>query len=554
MTDKNATAAFGSHIRTLFSVGAMGALTDGALLDHFARGGEPAEPAFATLVERYGPMVLRVCRNLLADAHQAEDAFQVTFLLLARRSGAIHKPEELAGWLHRVARRVALRARAQTDRRKETEMPQAAEIAVVAGDSVERDELRAIIHQEIDRLDNTQRLPIVLSALEGLSHEEAAQRLRWPLGTVKSRLLRGRRRLEERLMRRGLAPAIALAVASATDAATAVPLALAMATTRIAVAGHQASNAAAMSATAASLLKDELSAMVIAKLTIVSGANLAASAAVVLIGVALARHAQGIEPQATKAKVPVAKSPITTQAKNNGSKSLPAPTSLTASGRVVDADGTPLAGANVFIREWALQRVRGMPAKEIERLQRGAEIQDILAQTATDEQGGFHFAGVLAPAFTFSGAEELGKTVFPWDIVALAPRHGVAWRQLTPGNQRTAVTLSLPAEGTLRGRLVEPGGKPIAGARVRVYGIDRLGHVDPRGIETDDRLNLSSSSIPLIATTGADGRFAFGGFPATSWPHCKSPSLATSSSSSTPRRPANHCRKSRSQPTFKIRR
>jgi hypothetical protein len=105
----------------------------------------------------------------------------------------------------------------------------------------------------------------------------------------------------------------------------------------------------------------------------------------------------------------------------------------------------------------------------------GEVIPDVLAQSQTDETGKFHFAGVVAPAFTFAGAEWVDKTVFPWDIVAIAPGHGVAWRQLTPGNQRIAITLSLPAEGTLRGRLVEPGGKPIAGARVRVFGIDRLG-------------------------------------------------------------------------------
>jgi hypothetical protein len=90
MADRCLTAAFGTQIRRLFDVGATGAMTDAALLDHFARGGEAAEPAFATLVERHEPMVLGVCRNLLDDSHAAEDAFQVTFLLLARRAGSIH--------------------------------------------------------------------------------------------------------------------------------------------------------------------------------------------------------------------------------------------------------------------------------------------------------------------------------------------------------------------------------------------------------------------------------------------------------------------------------
>ena len=126
MADRPSTPTIDKQIRTLFSIGATGAMTDGALLEHFARGGEAAEPAFASLVERHGPMVMRVCRNVLADLHLAEDAFQVTFLLLARRAGSIHKPDALAGWLHRVARRVAIRARVRTNRRNDREQAQAA--------------------------------------------------------------------------------------------------------------------------------------------------------------------------------------------------------------------------------------------------------------------------------------------------------------------------------------------------------------------------------------------------------------------------------------------
>ena len=218
MANKNSAITFGKQIRTLFDVGALGAMPDRGLLDHFARGGETSEAAFATLVERHGPLVLRVCRHLLADGHLAEDAFQVTFLLLARRARSIHDPDALAGWLHRVARRVALRARAGIRRRNDRERPEAGEIAVAADNPLERDELCAIVHEEIDRLGDAQRLPILLCALEGLSHEEAAQRLRWPVGTVKSRLVRGRRRLEGRLARRGLAPALALAAARCRDA------------------------------------------------------------------------------------------------------------------------------------------------------------------------------------------------------------------------------------------------------------------------------------------------------------------------------------------------
>ena len=218
MANRNSAITFGKQIRTLFDVGALGAMPDRGLLDQFARGGETSEAAFATLVERHGPMVLRVCRQLLADGHLAEDAFQVTFLLLARRARSIHDPDALAGWLHRVARRVALRAVGEVRRRNDRERLGAGEIAVDDDNPLERDELCAIVHEEIDRLGDAHRLPILLCALEGLSHEEAAQRLRWPVGTVKSRLVRGRRRLEGRLARRGLAPALALVAGVAASA------------------------------------------------------------------------------------------------------------------------------------------------------------------------------------------------------------------------------------------------------------------------------------------------------------------------------------------------
>jgi len=184
MADRIAATTLGKQFRALFDLGAPGSMTDRGLLDHFTRGGEASEAAFATVVERHGPMVLRVCRHLLADGHLAEDAFQVTFLLLARRARSIHNPDALAGWLHRVARRVALRALSRIQRRNDRERRAEGEIAVAADNRVERDELCAFVHQEIDRLADAQRLPILLCAVEGLSHEEAVQRLRWPVGTV----------------------------------------------------------------------------------------------------------------------------------------------------------------------------------------------------------------------------------------------------------------------------------------------------------------------------------------------------------------------------------
>jgi RNA polymerase sigma factor (sigma-70 family) len=322
MADSSSRIALGSQIRTLFDAGALGALADRGLLDHFAKGGETSDAAFATLVERHGSMVLRVCRQLLADRQLAEDAFQVTFLLLARRARTIHDPDALAGWLHRVARRVALRALAGIRRRIDRERLAAGALAVAADTPLERAELCAIVHEEIDRLSNSQRLPILLCALEGLSHEEAAQRLHWPVGTVKSRLVRGRRRLEGRLARRGLAPALALAavVVGKPASAASVPLALVVAVTRAAlqsaaVTARTAGPASlSISASTSILMQKALGALFLAKVALVAGAALAAVAAAVLIALALAgpirQPVQEIKPRSQQALSTKAKAPI----------------------------------------------------------------------------------------------------------------------------------------------------------------------------------------------------------------------------------------------------
>src|SRR5262245_64792254 len=106
-------------LRTLFGVGAIGRLSDGQLLDRFlARRDDVAEAAFAVLVERHGPMVLRTCRGILRDAHDAQDALQATFLVLARQAGSIRSRESVAGWLYGVACRVSARAKGEAVRRR----------------------------------------------------------------------------------------------------------------------------------------------------------------------------------------------------------------------------------------------------------------------------------------------------------------------------------------------------------------------------------------------------------------------------------------------------
>ena len=199
-------------IRALFSAGRVGGLTDQELLEGFtSRDGDDAELAFASLVERHGPMVLRVCRTVLRDAHEAEDAFQATFLILALKARSIRGRDSLTSWLYSVAYNVAATARSSAARRRSHEL-KAGQSRPIAFTEDARDDLGPLIHEELDRIPERYRAVLVLCCLEGLTQHQAAQQLGWPLGTVQSRLARGRERLRARLARRGLAPSTAVLV------------------------------------------------------------------------------------------------------------------------------------------------------------------------------------------------------------------------------------------------------------------------------------------------------------------------------------------------------
>jgi RNA polymerase sigma factor (sigma-70 family) len=201
----NGQHAFVQHLQTLFDAGSVGELTDRQLLERFTG---HDELAFAVLVKRHGPMVLRACRAILRDRHEAEDAFQATFMVLARKAGSLWVRDSLGPWLFRVASRVAACANSAARRRQAHEQ-KAAELAALnrGRDDPSRDDRDAMVHEEVDRLPQPYRAAIVLCDLEGLTQEQAARRLGWPAGTVRSRLARGRDRLRDRLTRRGLAPA-----------------------------------------------------------------------------------------------------------------------------------------------------------------------------------------------------------------------------------------------------------------------------------------------------------------------------------------------------------
>jgi len=190
------------------TIGAEGVklLPDEQLIELFLNQPEDqAEAAFRAMVVRHGPMVLGVCRHILNQHQDAEDAFQATFIVLARKAGSIHDRRVLARWLYEVAYRIAVRAKTNATRRRTLER-QGVEMAVTACEYEPGwNELRPVLHEEVNRLPEKYRTPVVLCYLEGKTNEEVAQLLKWPVGTVKGRLSRARELLRARLTRRGLA-------------------------------------------------------------------------------------------------------------------------------------------------------------------------------------------------------------------------------------------------------------------------------------------------------------------------------------------------------------
>ncbi len=181
------------------------------------------EVAFEALVARHGPMVLGVCRRMLGDRTDVEDAFQATFLVLVRRARHLGPRDAIGPWLYGVATRVSMRARSDAARRRRVQ-PLTSEVPAVVDDrSTASREIGEILDHELGLLPSKYRHPIVLCYLEGQTHEEAARQLKWPIGTVKGRLARARDLLQSRLARRGLTPGMgALSLAMAPDRSAAL--------------------------------------------------------------------------------------------------------------------------------------------------------------------------------------------------------------------------------------------------------------------------------------------------------------------------------------------
>ena len=445
-------------VETLFRSGAMGSETDGRLIARFLDGDAPAD-GFAALVDRHAPMILGVCRRILDDPNDADDAAQATFLVLARRARAIRHHDSLASWLFGVALRVAKRAKRDATRRREHERRKAEMIAIRAenaGDPA----VMGIIDEEIARLPERLRGPIVACHLEGLTQEQAAARLNLPLRTIQRRLAQGRERLRARLARRGVAvPGDSGRSLVILPALRVEPSAAWLAETVRGAIGFASGGALAGEMLAAKVLADHiLTGLTMTKLKM-------AAIFVFLGGIGLA----GLIPIARGQKPPEVAKPTQRAAK-------PEPDERDMTLTVRDAKTKrPIADANVRVG------------------QEGGSLTDAEGRAVIRfpvEEGRDFLAYVNQPGYVPTRIE---------------------WSGSSGAGHPPAYTLDLEPGTTIGGKVVDPDDEPIAGASVHL--------IVPmnRGSNPGTVADPAHSSVNLwdvAATTGPDGSWHHDEMPA----------------------------------------
>jgi RNA polymerase sigma factor (sigma-70 family) len=399
-----------------------GAPTDAELLHAFAARRD--ESAFGALLRRHGPLVWNVCRHVLGHEQDAEDAFQATFLALARGAGTIREGAAVGSWLHGVALRVSLRARRDAARRRVREreaasMPRRNEPADPSWREVAQS-----LHEEVQALPEKYRAPFVLCVLQGESLAEAARQLGWKEGTVSGRLTRARQELRERLTRRGVELTALLGAASLARAA-APPARLVASTLRAAV---------------ASLLRGVTRAVLTPRRTLPTALlllTLCGSAAVGLL-------ARGAGP---------AKAPPKGTA---GDAAAPAerergPATLVLRGRVLSPEGKPVRGAGLYLLDFHA----------------GPEAPKLRATTTADGRFRFTLARkeITLPPHWWRN---------PWNHVflcAVADGYGPALGALGSPAGAKEHALRLAEDVVVRGRVLDLEGRLVPGATARVVGL-----------------------------------------------------------------------------------
>jgi RNA polymerase sigma factor (sigma-70 family) len=442
------------HIHRLASQPASTA-DDLALLERYRVGRD--ELAFTELMRRHGPMVLGVCRRVLGNPHDADDAFQATFLTLASKSASINRSGSVGGWLYQVAFNTALKSKEKVASRQRREQRASSRTPADPLDEVTGRELLAMLDEEMASLPSRQREPLVLCYLEGRTRDEAARALGWSLGTLKRRLEEGRERLHQRLARRGIAlPAALLATGVFAPIVPAALTASVLGTAGGKVAPPVAFVSAGVWRVVRSRFKVVVAALLMAGL--VAGIGL------------LAGRPPAAAPQKKGSAAPVVEDRK----------------EMAVTGRVVDAASKPVSGARVGL-------AAGPYAHRDGWAQMGPPV--LLGQTTSDKDGRFR---LTAPA-TSSARHYLVK------LYATAGGHGLGQEMLDVNLAEHDVLLRLPKEQSIRGRLMDLQGAGVAGAVVRVHKVWGQGRKNLVGWFSQPVVGLQA--WPEAVTTDSDGRF-----------------------------------------------
>lgn len=418
-----------SRIARAWAAGDSAALSDGDLMRRFAADGDQA--AFAEIVKRHGSMVEGISRRLLPSFQDAEDCCQAVFLLLAKKAGVTRWDASVASWLHETTRKVAHNARISSARRARRESGIRMHQEVSPLDSITGRELLEVLDQELGKLPQRYREPLVLCCLEGLTRDEAAKRLRVPEATLKSQLERGRKKLADALAARGYslgAALLAIATASAAQSSSRADF------TSIVMAASGSPSPSAASLAKKVLLDGALRKIRIALLSLVVIAALG-------FGVAATQSTSGPPPNAEPNRAAewpgIADDSPKPAAKDSRQ---PEPRTVEVSGRVLGPDGKVVGGARLLLP----RPKKGRP---------GAPLDAELTLVATsDDDGRFRF-----------NCSDTGHGL----LIARKDGFGVDWATL-PRDKPVVdeIRLQLVKEQPISGKVIDLEGKPVAGASV----------------------------------------------------------------------------------------
>jgi RNA polymerase sigma factor (sigma-70 family) len=464
------------HLRRMVSLASLRDLADAELLARF--NAKHDEACFAALMERHGRLVWSACWQVLHHQQDAEDAFQATFLVLARQARSIRQGETVASWLYRVAYRTAMKARTNELNRLAREKAAARPPANNLGSKLDLRELQRLIADELEQLPEKYRLPFVLCCVEGKSKSEAARVLSWKEGTLSGRLALARKQMQARLARRGVLLSAALCALALAPAGSAAPLSgrllepLLQAALAFAAGNGQV---VALSGEVISLARGVIKAMAITQLK--SAILLVLAVGALVGGVAflgrpsLTDQVDAAVPQQLETKETVrlpAENPKGEMMRPGPAAGKKDPAAAVASGeqavvtgRVLDSEGKPLPHAHVaLVADINLAELLGPmiggggPTLEA----------DVLGLGQADQEGRYQ---VRVPRKRLQQAHMV-------EVIASAPGHGLG-RQTVKTRPKLADTeLRLAREEVLKGRLIDLDGLPAAGVKVSVVRLGKL--------------------------------------------------------------------------------